>query len=138
MQHTPKAAFSLETYRFEKVHIDLSQRPSKELEIGFTPSGKFFAENAIYELTFIFHAMGENEHVPFVTIECLGEFKFEEGLKFEEIPAYFYRNAIAILFPYIRAFISTVTLQANINPIVLPTMNLSDLESPLKERTVQI
>lgn len=42
---------------------------------------------------------------------------------------------MAILFPYIRAFVSTVTLQANVMPILLPTVNLSSLESRLRENT---
>lgn len=62
---------------------------------------------------------------------------FENVSSFDEIPTYFYRNAIAIIFPYVRAFISTVTLQSNIPPVILPTMNLSSLESPLKENTIK-
>lgn len=54
------------------------------------------------------------------------------------MPSYFYRNSIAIVFPYIRAFISTVTLQANIPPIILPTMNLTSLEIPLKQNTTNV
>ena len=33
-------------------------------------------------------------------------------------------NAVAILFPYIRATLSTFTALMNINPILLPTINL--------------
>ena len=34
------------------------------------------------------------------------------------------RNAIAILFPYIRSYISTITTQPGMSPIVLPAMNI--------------
>lgn len=48
----------------------------------------------------------------------------------------FYANSIAIVFPYIRAFISTVTLQANlVSPILLPTMNLTSLGERLMNNT---
>ncbi len=66
---------------------------------------------------------------------CVSQFQFAESLKLEDIPPYFYVNSIAIIFPYVRAFISTVTLQSNIPPIVLPTMNLTELAVPLKKNT---
>ena len=34
------------------------------------------------------------------------------------------RNAIAILFPYIRSYISTITTQPGMAPILLPAMNI--------------
>ena len=67
----------------------------------------------------------------------MGTFDFENVNKIEDIPSFFYRNSIAILFPYVRAYISLVTNQANIPALVLPTMNLVSLEKPLKENTTQ-
>lgn len=52
-----------------------------------------------------------------------------------EIPDYFYANSLAIIFPYIRAFVSTITLQSNMHPIVLPTVNLMGLSEKLKRNT---
>ncbi|MHA3045066.1 hypothetical protein JSO61_006995 [Riemerella anatipestifer] len=105
--------------------------------ISFDPFGTFFSETSTYELRFVFNALTDGSDVPFVSIECIANFKFENISGFDDIPTYFYRNAIAIIFPYIRAFISTVTLQSNIPPIVLPTMNLSSLEKPLKDNTIK-
>ena len=36
-------------------------------------------------------------------------------------------NAIAILYPYVRAIISTYTANANITPLILPTINVNKL-----------
>ena len=133
-----KAAFSLKEYRFKKVSIDFSKKISNELSIAFDPKGQFNSDNSTFELSIVFDAFNDNPDNSFVSIECISIFKFEDKINFEEIPTYFYRNSIAIIFPYIRAFISTVTLQANIPPIILPTMNLSSLEKPLRENTIQI
>ncbi len=133
-----KAAFSLDNYRFEKVNIDFSKKISNSLDIAFSPSGRYISKESVFELKFIFAAHNGEVADAFVKIECIALYKFEKNLQFEDIPTYFYRNSIAIIFPYVRAFISTVTLQANIPPIVLPTMNLSSLEVPLKESTVNI
>ncbi|MGX9986849.1 hypothetical protein [Soonwooa purpurea] len=131
-----KAAFSLENYHFSKVSISLENKTSNDIQISFNPSGRFISESSSYELKFIFNALTNDS--PFVEIECVANFKFENVSGFDEIPTYFYRNSIAIIFPYVRAFISTVTLQANIPPVVLPTMNLSSLEKPLRDHTVLI
>lgn len=66
-------------------------------------------------------------------------FQFSEDvIDIEDIPTYFYANSIAIVFPYLRAFISSLTIQANLKPMILPTMNLTSLSSPLKENVTVI
>ena len=71
-----------------------------------------------------------------IYVNCIADYKFEDIHSLEDIPEYFYANSIAILFPYVRAFVSTVTLQANIRPIVLPTYNVSPLQDMLIKNTV--
>lgn len=132
-----KASFSIERYYFDKVLIDLQHYTSDKLFVDFKPSGVFNAENSTYQLTFDFSALTSNENgvLPFVNIRCNGIFKFENVTSVDEIPSFFYRNSIAILFPYLRAYVSIITNQANTPPVVLPTMNLASLEKPLKENT---
>lgn len=133
-----KAAFQLEKYLFNKVSINLENKGNEEMVVDFNPSGVYIQEKSQYNLKFTFKAFFEEQGIenPYVLIECTGFFKFEDVQDTEQIPSFFYRNAIAILFPYLRAFVSMVTLQANVAPVVLPTLNLSDLEQPLKDNTV--
>lgn len=35
-------------------------------------------------------------------------------------------NAVAILFPYVRALVSTYTANANVTPLILPTVNVNE------------
>nr|DAO66496.1 MAG TPA: Preprotein translocase subunit SecB [Caudoviricetes sp.] len=35
------------------------------------------------------------------------------------------KNTLAIMFPYIRSYVSTITTQPGISPIVLPPMNIA-------------
>lgn len=131
------ASFSLLRYSFDKVSIDYSLKSDTELSIKFEPKGVFKQEEdrSVFELTFVFLASDKGNTLPFINIECKAIFAFAEKITFEEIPSYFYANSIAILFPYVRAFVSTITLQANYSPFVLPTMNLSSLEEPLKKNS---
>ncbi len=46
-------------------------------------------------------------------------------------------NAPAIAFPYLRAMISTITLQAGLKPVMLPSINFAGAKeaSSIKEKT---
>lgn len=133
-----KAAFSIINYQFDKVSIDLNNHNSKDLSLSFDTSGIYFNENQNFELRFVVKVAQNTDKNPFAEISCKGTFKFENIESFENIPEFFYRNSIAILFPYVRAYLSLVTTQANVPGIILPTLNLSNLEADLKKNTTQI
>ena len=133
-----KAAFSLEYYLFDKVNINLENYNENEYGIEFSPKGKFDKEKNTFTLNFGFTATCDGIENSFVNINCIGVFKFNEFVTdISDIPPYFYRNSIAILFPFLKPFLSMVTIQANVPPILLPTMNLTSLEKPLLDNTSQ-
>lgn len=132
-----KAAFSIINYQFDKVSIDLSNHNSKDLSLSFDTSGIYFNESKNFELRFVVKVSQNTDATPFAEISCKGTFKFENTESFDNIPEFFYRNSIAILFPYVRAYLSLVTTQANVPGIILPTLNLSNLENELKRNTIQ-
>lgn len=129
-----KAAFALTGYKFTKVLLNLSAlRPDSSFEISIKPSGHYIHTTGDFSLCFVFEALVEKNRV--IEVECNAVFKFNKPVSPSDIPDYFYSNSIAILFPYVRAFVSTVTLQANIKPVLIPTLNLSCLSSELKINT---
>lgn len=130
-----KAAFSIINYQFDRVQIDLNNHKSKDFSLTFDTKGLYDNENSNFELQFVVNVSNNGAENPFVEISCKGNFKFDNVSSFEEIPDFFYRNSIAILFPYVRAYLSLVTTQANVPGIILPTLNLSNLETQLKSNT---
>lgn len=127
------ASFSLKGYYFDKVSLNFENIPNNvSFDIEFTPSGLYSPSKGLFQLSFLFEASVTGHEEKIATISCKGEFQFNNPIKTEEIPSYFYSNSIAILFPYVRAFISTISLQANVKPIIIPTLNLTGLENPLK------
>lgn len=133
-----QAAFSLKGYQFTKAFLNLQKlQPQKELSINFIPKGCLCVSERTYKLEFQFSAGIESEEgfLSIVEVTCVAEFLFNNEVTLETIPVFFYPNSIAIMFPYIRAFVSTLTLQANIPPMVLPTLNLTSLQDTLKEHT---
>lgn len=61
-------------------------------------------------------------------VESLFTFKLDdkvtEDFKLSDFPKI---NAPAIAFPYLRAFISNLTLQAGVDPVILPSINFVKL-----------
>lgn len=131
-----KASFALKHYYFEQATLNMGGlQKSEPLSLQINPSGIYTLEDSSFELTFAFTAKQKSCDEKVVSVVCKGVFAFAQPTKFDEIPSFFFANAIAILFPYVRAFVSTLTLQANVVPIVLPTMNLTSLQSELKSNT---
>jgi preprotein translocase subunit SecB len=138
MNDVKKALFRLDDYKITDFSFSMQRLDSESLKVGFSPSGLFIEKNSQFKLGLVFTANegeGKDER-EIIRVRLLATFCFSEKIKAHEIPVYLYRNAIAIVFPYLRAFISTMTLQAGIELIILPVLNLSALEEELKSNTV--
>lgn len=134
---TIEAAFSFEDYKFTEVSLNLGALGEDDnLIVEFRPSGEYNPTLGLYKMTLDFIASNERSDDRIITIRCVAFFKFREPLELKELPLYFYANSTAILYPYIRAFVSTLSLQANFNSIMLPTLNVSALADEMKDNTV--
>lgn len=131
-----KAAFSIVGYQFNQVTLNYTNFNKEDMQVGFMPSGIYDEDKSEYELQFVTAVFNKEENEnPFLSINCIATFKFEEQTNQIDIPDFFYTNAIAILFPYVRAYASLITTQANVPGLILPTLNLSDLADDLKKET---
>ena len=137
MHNPPKAAFSIKDYRFTKVYIDLDKHdPAKSLDINFDTSGKFVKSESLFDLHFKIAVFDNGRRDdPFIKLTCEGIFQFTNVSDLSDIPEFFFTNSVALLFPYVRAYLTIITTQANTKGIMLPTLNLSALGSILKKNT---
>lgn len=70
------------------------------------------------------------EESPFnMEVEVSGFFELEGE---DDITRY-EANAIAIMYPYLRAIVSTYTASANIAPVILPAINVNAMLKRKKE-----
>jgi len=137
MQEAIKAVFNLKEYKVIKFTFSEPTRESDGFSIGFAPSGKFTENKTDFTINLGFTASldktVEDDEQEILTAEIQAIFEFSEPIEFKNIPDYFFRNSLGILFPYLRAFVSTLTFQANLNPpMILPILNLTQLESTFK------
>lgn len=130
-----KAAFKLDTYRFVKATLDFDIPNEASLNIEINPSGVLSLQDAKYTLNFQVIVRCEENGAEVVNVVCEALFSFGTLIRKEDIPSFFYPNSLAIVFPYVRAFVSTITLQANVHPVVLPTVNLTGLTEVLQSNT---
>ncbi len=135
------AAFSLNNFKFTSFSFDYNLAPQGEnLNVDFVPSGIFSVKKKRYELKIDFFAFDENKskNDAFIKVSLSAFFKFRDVASVEEIPNFFYKNSIAIVYPYIRAFVSNISLQSNSGTLILPTLNLSSLEDDLIKNTTTV
>lgn len=59
----------------------------------------------------------------FVDVLLIGYFE-AANCDVEQRQTFMCMNAPAILFPYLRSYISTLTAQAGLSPVIIPTINL--------------
>ena len=107
------------------------------INLTFDPFGNYDENTGEFKLTINLVAVGirNSQNTEIIKAKIVALFTFPEHPSFENIPDFFYRNGIAIVFPYFRAFVSTLTLQASVPIIIMPTLNLSALEPVLRANT---
>jgi preprotein translocase subunit SecB len=121
------AKFRFSKYQILKSVIDITDisNISKELDIEIKRTNGENEEKNSFKLLLDVNIKDRNESLN-IDIIAEGFFDFNENLSKEEMDAFFNVNAPAILFPYVRSYISTLTALSGINPIILPTINLSN------------
>ncbi len=115
--------------------IQFSQEFKSDLQIGVQNNIK---ENKItVTLEVKFNAKHEEIEYIFARIKMTGIFEFPTGNK-NIVPSpneFAQINGPAIIFPFIREHLATVTLKAGIPPILLPPINFVKLSRAHKDKT---
>ncbi len=71
-------------------------------------------------------------------VVIIGNFGFEQHVSLKTLENYFYINSSAILFPYLRAYLSSLTSLSGYKTLTLPLLNLSGLGDTLRKNTEKI
>ena len=120
------AQFRFVNYRITEsaIQIDPEREPNDELEVNFEQTiGVHETENRMRLL--LNTTITDKDSVLSMAVKAEGFFEFDSELDEEMKDDFFNTNAPAILFPYIRAYISTLSTLSGLKPIILPTLNLS-------------
>lgn len=75
----------------------------------------------------------------FIEIEMLGIFIFDNNMPEKEKEKFLKINGVSILYPYIRAYISTITsFNKEGNALIIPTVNFQSLYEEEKDNSIKI
>ena len=124
------AKFRLKEYKINKASIefDPSLPISENLSIEIERKSAINQEDQIYKLELGIKIRDE-KNIFQVTADLIGLFEFDSDIDENMKNIFFNINAPAILFPYVRAYISTLTSLSGIKPVILPTINLTGMET---------
>ena len=122
-------------YKISKSLIEFKGDNFEAFNIGFNPHCVINNADNIFELTLEIKV--DNIEETFNSeVTIIGTFKFADRND-PNMESFLYLNAPAILFPYARAYINTLTALSGNEPIRLPTLNLSGLKDELKKNTTE-
>lgn len=132
------SSLSLNKYIVKNIHFSINesfqfnQHVTIEINPEFTRQiRKIDENNALVNL--VFKIKNENLDLPFsLEVDIEGLFHLENWEHPDSV-SLMVTNSIAILFPYLRSLVSTVTANANISPYLIPVMNINALFDQNKE-----
>lgn len=143
MEQVTQSAFALKRFHIPSFIYSEADDKFVSIDVQFNPSGIYNPQNGEFKLSIniaITAATKEDikDYHTVIKLEANGYFSLTDNPTFEAIPDYFYGNSIAIIFPYVRAFISSLTVQAGNRLLVLPILNLTSLTDVLKTKTISL
>lgn len=126
---------SFNGFKIIKSEIEFMGKIGLNMNFGIEASGE------INKLTNIFHLMlnvnvSDDQGGLAITVNAVSDFTIS-GANIDDpnFSNYLFLNAPAILFPYIRAYITALTSLSGGETITLPPLNISSLKDSLKEHT---
>lgn len=117
-----------EIYFKKNVNFQLNEEGTP-IDLKIKPIININDNNMNVTLQIIIFENAEQNNKPFEMKVNLTGYFITEGSN----PEVFKANAIAILYPYVRAIVSTYTANANITPLVLPIINVNKLVKDQEE-----
>ncbi|MDE6468216.1 MAG: protein-export chaperone SecB [Muribaculaceae bacterium] len=125
-----KAALIFRGYRIGESRIKLdveAERIEGETDITLKNETKEIGEN---KFEIILEAAVVNKSGTMdIFVKMTARFDVSPKLEDEQKVALIKMNAPAIMFPYIRAYISTLTSLSGLAPVIIPAINLSSASS---------
>ncbi len=134
----PKSNFSLLEFLVEKSSISRKPLNKKgKLTLVIHPSGTIVKSKDLFQLKLIVEASEDNDRFR-ANVTAIGIFSFKNIKDKSSLLTYFLINAPALIFPYVRSYISALTALSGMESINLPTIMIAGLHEELKANIEEI
>ncbi len=133
MRNTEQASIQFLNFVVKESHIVFNKAGDYKIDINFNPTGTVIKSLNQFILKIIISITDRNNGFN-VNLSTEAVFSYSSETDVEEnIKKLFSVNAPAIVFPYIRAYIASLTALSGMPLLTLPTLNLSQLGELLKK-----
>lgn len=132
MLTSAKSCMQFNGYEVNNIQFSLSQFYEKSKEFQISPTFDMAVTDLgddKYEVQIMFSMKASDENpLPFnMEVVMTGNFSICLESQNDELKqTLLHENAIAIMFPFLRSIIASLTTAANIPPLILPVINLVD------------
>lgn len=109
-------------YKSTNQQLELDLEINNEIEIDEENSIALIKINCL-----VFKDSKKNNFPFTLEVSIVGFFEYETKSSIEEIFDLLEINGSSILFPYLRSYITTITSNAGIPPLIIPTLNIVEL-----------
>lgn len=127
--------FQFQDFKIIRSFIERNEnKPAKQISLNFQPKGIIDKAKSNFQLQLKVEIEDKNKAIS-IKIDAIANYQFENKEGLENLNDLFFVNAPALLFPYIRAYISTLTNLSGFDPINLPTLNMTCVGEDLQKNT---
>ena len=123
--------FQFEGYIIDKASIALKNKNvGTEMEFRIEPNAQ--VANDRMNLTLEVEVNDKEQNL-MLNLRVIGFFRYD-GEQVKEINQFLYLNGPAILFPYVRSYVSNITALSGLPPIIMPTLNMQPVGEYLRSK----
>jgi preprotein translocase subunit SecB len=127
------AKFNFNSYLINSSSITLTGKTiGSDMEFSIDPDAEFKPEKKVFILSMHVVVNDKDKNLE-LRLNIRGFFNYETT-SFDELAPFISLNAPALLFPYIRAYISNITALSGIQPILMPTLNMQPVGKALLQK----
>ena len=138
MNETKTSTFQFKGYRIERSLIELkSAEIGENFSISFDSKAIINKAESVFQLSLTAYIKDKEDTIN-IEVDIVSFFEFNSQIEKSQLDKLFFMNAPAIIFPYLRSYITTLTVLSGIDPVILPTLNLSALGKELEQNTTEL
>lgn len=131
------ARFGFNNYIIEKCELEQTGKAlSKEMQFAIKPYGELLEKEHLFILTLQVEVKDKEENFK-AKIKIKGQFVYETSDN-KILLDFICINAPAIMFPYIRAYVSSLSSLSGVSTIIMPTINMTQVGKALREQMQHI
>lgn len=130
--NSEKAGIQFVNFQIRESHMVFKEPGQYKMVLEFDPKGFIFKE--LHQFHFELSVKIKDEDDKFyINLKSISVFEYPEDADLEKYKnSLFIVNVPAIMFPYLRAYISSLTALSGMPTLTLPTLNLSSIGQTLK------